>query len=168
MMKIIRHSSHQKNEILHRQGEIPKRAAFIIKGAVRSYYLDEKGTEHTTAFIFENLPLVAFDSFTQQTPSAMNAVTLEPTELIWASHADFFGFLETFPKYETALRNLLSKYLTLQGEQAKLLRISSSRERYEALCNIRPDVIQRVPLKHIATYLGMALETLSRVRAGKL
>jgi CRP-like cAMP-binding protein len=168
MMKAIRHSSHEKNETLLRQGEIPRRAGLIIGGAVRTYYLDENGNEHTTNFIFENHPLAAFESFAQQTPSALSAVTLEPTELIWASHADFFGFLETYPKYETVLRNILSKYMFLMGEQAKLLRISSSRERYETLCSMRPDVIQRVPLKYIASYLGMALETLSRVRAGKL
>lgn len=167
MVKTIQYSTHDKNEMLLRQGEIPKRIALIMKGGVRIYYLDENGTEHTTNFIFENHPLAAFESFTQQTPSALNAVTLEPTELIWASHADFFNFLETFPKYEKVLRNILSKYMSLLGEQSKLLRISSSRERYEALCRMRPEVIQRVPLKHIASYLGMALETLSRVRAGK-
>lgn len=168
IMEIIHSASCGKNEILQRQGEIPKRAAFIVKGAVRVYFTDDKGLEHTTAFIFENHPIVPFDSFAQQTPAPLSAITLEPTELIWASHADFFNFLETFPKYETVLRNILSKYMSLLGEQSKLLRISSSRERYEALCRMRPDVIQRVPLKHIASYLGMALETVSRVRAGKL
>jgi len=168
MLEIIHFSSHEKNETIQRQGEIPKRAAFVVKGAVRTYYVDEKGTEHTTAFIFENHPLVVFDSFAQQTPVAINAITLEPTELIWTSHAEFFAFLEAHPKYEVVLRNVLSKYMTLQGEQAKLLRISSSRERYEMLCKERPEIIQRVPLKYIASYLGMALETLSRVRAGKL
>jgi len=168
MMAIMHVSTHEKNELLQRQGEIPKRAAFIVKGAVRIYYIDGKGTEHTTAFIFENHPIVALEGFAQQTPVAINAITLEPTELIWTSYAEFFGFLETYPKYEVVLRNILSRFLTLQGEQAKLLRISSSRERYEALCKMRPELIQRIPLKYIASYLEMALETLSRVRAGKL
>ncbi|MBK9330341.1 MAG: hypothetical protein IPM95_13820 [Sphingobacteriales bacterium] len=53
-------------------------------------------------------------------------------------------------------------------EYTKIVRINSSRERYEALLKSRPDIVQRVPLKYIASYLGMALETLSRVRAGKL
>ena len=57
--------------------------------------------------------------------------------------------------------------MPLQIEQMKLLRISSSRERYEMLCTLRPEVIKRVPLKYIASYLGIALETLSRIRAGK-
>jgi CRP-like cAMP-binding protein len=167
MLGIIHTSSHQKNEILHRQGSITTRAAFIIKGGVRSFYTDENGVERITAFKFENQPLVPFESFIQQTPSQLNAVTLEPTELIWTSHGEFLSFLETFPKYEKVLRNILSKNLMLQNEQAKLLRINASRERYEMLCKMHPEVIQRVPLKYIASYLDMALETLSRVRAGK-
>ncbi len=165
---IIHTSSHRKNEVLQHQGSVPKRAAFIVKGAVRTFYTDENGTEHTTGFKFENQPLVPIDSFTHQTQVPFFAVALEPTELVWASHDDFFGFLETHPRYEKVLRNILSKLMPRQSEQMKLLRINSSRERYEMLCKLRPEVIQRVPLKHIASYLGMSFETLSRVRAGKL
>ncbi len=168
LVQLIHFSSHEKNELLQKQGAISKRAAFVVKGAVRIFYLDEKGTEHTVNFIFENQPLVSFDSFTQQTPVVVSAVTLMPTELIWTSYSEFFDFLEKFPKYETALRSILSQYMTLGSEHLKLLRINSARERYETLKNMRPEVIQKVPLKYIASYLGMALETLSRVRAGKL
>ena len=168
MTEMLHFSSHEKNEILQRQGEISKRAAFIVKGAVRSFYMDEKGIEHTIGFAFENQPLVAFDSFTQQTPAGVSAVILEPTDLVWTSHSEFFDFLEAFPKYESVLRNILSQSMSLEGEQRKLLRIRSSKERYEALCKMSPEIIQRVPQKYIASYLDMALETLSRVRAGKL
>jgi CRP-like cAMP-binding protein len=165
---IIHLSQHEKNEVLIEQGSIPKRLAFIIQGAVRTYYIDSSGNENTIAFRFENEPLVPFESFIQQTPTVINAVTLEPTVLIWTSHSEFTAFLESFPKYEKVLREIISKSLFMQSEQMRLLRITSSRERYEMLCKLRPEVIQRVPLKHIASYLGMALETLSRVRAGKL
>jgi CRP-like cAMP-binding protein len=167
MLAIVHTSSHKKHEVLHRQGSILKRAAFVTKGAVRSYYIDDTGVEHTTAFHLERQPLVPFESFTQQTPVSLNAIALEPTDLLWTSHEEFFGFLEGFPKYEKVLRHILGSSLTLQNEQMRLMRVTSPRERYELLCNLRPEVIQRVPLKHIASYLGMALETLSRVRAGK-
>jgi CRP-like cAMP-binding protein len=167
ILSVMHTSSHKKNDILHQQGAIPKRAAFIIKGAVRSFYIDENGQEQTVAFKFENQPLVPIESFTQQLPANLSVVTLEPTELIWTSHSEFFGFLETFPKYEKVLRNILSKNLMQQNEQMKLLRINASRERYEMLCKLQPEVVQRVPLKHIASYLGIALETLSRLRANK-
>lgn len=168
MMAIIHTSKVKRRELLHRQGDIPRRAAFIVKGAVRAYYTDEAGTEHTVAFKFDGQPLVAFDSFTLQSPLQLNAVTLEPTELTWTSYEEFYAFLDAYPKYEKVLRLLISESMSVRYEHMRLMRIASARERYEALCEMSPEVIRRVPLKHIASYLGMALETLSRVRAGKL
>jgi CRP-like cAMP-binding protein len=168
MQSLIHTSSHKKNELIYCQGNVAKHASFIMKGAVRSFYIDETGTEHNTAFHFENQPLVPFESFSQQIPISINAITLEPTELIWTSHKEFFGFLESYPKYEKVLRSILSKYMFMQNEKIKLQRISSARERYETLIKMHPEIIKRVPLKFIASYLDMSLETLSRVRAGKL
>ncbi len=168
MIKAVKFSSHDKNDVLIQQGKVSGRIAFITKGSIRSYYSDEHDAVHTIGFAFENEPLVAAESFTRQTPSGTSAAALEPTDLLWTSHAEFFDFLKSFPKYETALRIFLSEHLAMEGEQSKLLRIASSRERYNAFCKMRPEVIKRVPLKYIASYLGMALETLSRIRAGKL
>ncbi|HWB62047.1 MAG TPA: Crp/Fnr family transcriptional regulator [Chitinophagales bacterium] len=168
MLTRIHFSSFGKNETIMRQGEIPKRLVFILKGAVRIFYTDEKGHEQMVGFSFENQPVVAFDSFANQTPAGIGFVTMEPTDVIWTSHDEFFGFLETYPKYETLVRSVMGQYLTIEGEHSRLLRLNPARDRYEALCKSRPELITRVPLKYIASYLGMTLETLSRVRAGKL
>lgn len=168
ILEIIRFSSLAKNEVILRQGEIPRTLSFILKGAVRIYYLDDKGSEQTVNFIFENEPMVAFDNFANQTPASTAAVALEGTDVIWVSHQDFFGFLEMYPKYETVVRTVMGQYIVLESEHSKLLRMNPARDRYEALCKTRPELVQRVPLKYIASYLGMTLETLSRIRAGKL
>jgi CRP-like cAMP-binding protein len=168
IMERIHFLSVPKNEFIQKQGEISRQIAFILKGAVRTYYTDENGQEQTVNFIFENQPCVAFDSFANQTPSSTSAITLEPVEMIGTSHAEFFGFLEEHPKYETAIRTILGQYLILESEHSRLLRINPSRARYEALCKAQPELVKRVPLKHLASYIGMTLETLSRIRAGKL
>jgi CRP-like cAMP-binding protein len=168
MLSIIHFSAWPKNEVIQKEGDIPRTLAFILKGAVRTYYVDDKGHEHTVNFTFENQPLVAFDSFANQTPAGVSALTLEPTEIIYTSHAEFFGFMESFPRYEPVIRNIMGQYLVLESEHSKLLRINPARERYEALCKARPELIARVPLKYIASYIGMTLETVSRIRAGKL
>jgi CRP-like cAMP-binding protein len=161
-------SSFGKNDVIQKQGEIPKSVFFILKGAVRTYYTDEEGNEQTVNFILENQPFVPFESFAQQTPSALAMMAMENTDIIYIRRDGFFGFLETFPKYETVLRNIISQIVVLESEYSKLLRINPARGRYEVLCKSRPDIITRVPLKYIASYLGMTLETLSRIRAGKL
>ncbi|UPT65239.1 MAG: Crp/Fnr family transcriptional regulator [Sphingobacteriales bacterium JAD_PAG50586_3] len=164
----IHFQSLKKGEYFQQQDEVPQNIAFIITGAVRIFYTDEKGNEHSLSFAFENQPLVAFDSFANQLPSHIACVALEPTNIIYTSHEEFFSFLEMYPKYEILVRNVISQHLIKVGEHARLLRINPVRDRYEQLCKKQPELIQRVPLKHIASYMGMSLETLSRVRAGKL
>lgn len=168
MSELVHVTRFPKNEILLRQGDIARNAAIIIKGSVRVYFMDEKGVDHTIDFMFENEPLLSLESFFNQSPSASSVVTLEPTELIYTSHEELIQFMDRFPKYQSVIRNIMSEELVLDGVHARLLRIGNSRERYEALCKLRPEVIKRVPSKHIASYLEMAIETLSRVRAGKL
>lgn len=168
ILERIHTSSFAKNEVILAQGSIPRSLAFVLKGAVRIYYNDQSGEEQTVNFIFENQPFVAFDSFASQTPSGVSAMALEHTELIWTSHSEFFSFLERYPRFETAVRTVMGHYMVLNTEHTKLLRINPARDRYEALCQLRPELVTRVPLKYIASYIGMTLETLSRVRAGKL
>ena len=103
-----------------------------------------------------------------QFPCPNSVITMESTYAAWTSHEEFFGFMKEFPKYEIPVRTLLGEFLKVEVEHAKLLRISSAKERYEALFKLRPEVIKRVPQIYIASYLGMSPETLSRVRAGKL
>jgi CRP-like cAMP-binding protein len=168
MLNLMHYESYGKRSIISRQDEVSGRAAFIIKGAVRSYYTDSSGEEHTVGFSFENEPLVAIDSFLRQTPCGKSAMALENTELIWVSRNDFYQFIGQYQHYEKVIIQIMSESFTVEGERSRLLRIHSSRERYETLLRSNPEIIRRVPLKHIASYLGMALETLSRVRAGKL
>ena len=168
MLDIINFSSHDRNEVLIKEGEVCERMAFILEGAVCIYHSDNQGNMRPFHFRFENEPLGDYESFEGQTPAGFNAIALEPTTVIWANHKDFFDFMSSFPKYEGVMTKALSKELATKNEHFKLIGLESAKERYEALCKKRPDIIKRVPLKYIASYLGMAMETLSRIRAGKV
>lgn len=168
MLERVHFCSIKKRDYIQRQGEYSKKMMFILKGSARHYYTDDKGIEHTTGFSLENSPVVAYHSFMNETPAEISIVALEETEMVWTSRAEFHDFLEVYPQYEAGLRKVLGAYLARQGNHSLLLRIDSSRKRYESFCEQQPEIIKRVPLKYIASYLRMALETLSRVRAGKL
>ncbi len=168
LLPLVKFASYNKGDTLFTQGEIPKNACFIITGAVRSFYIDEDGKENTVGFHFENEPAFPYGSFVELTPASTSYVTLEPVSVIWVSRNDFYLFLETFPRFETGIAKVLGEYLIKGGQHLKLMRIDSSRERYKKLLELQPEIVTRVPLTYIASYLGMALETLSRVRAGKL
>jgi CRP-like cAMP-binding protein len=165
---LLRVASYQKGDLIYKQGAIPNMVCFLITGAVRFFYITEDGKDHTTNFGFENIPIVPYGSFIEQVPSGISIIALEPVELAWASRDDFNNYMAEHPRFQAGIAKLLVEYLFKSGQQLNLLRIGSSRERYEKLREMQPEVINRVPLTHIASYLDMALETLSRVRAGKL
>ena len=165
---LLRVTSYHKGDLIFKQGEIPNIVCFLITGAVRFFYVTENGKDHTTNFGFENEPVVPYGSFVEQVPSGISIIALEPVELAWSSREDFNSFMAKHPRFQAGIAKLLGEYLFKGGQQLNLLRIGSSRERYEKLRTMQPEVINRVPLTHIASYLDMALETLSRVRAGKL
>ena len=168
ILRDIQYTRFVKNEFLIRQGEMTQSLMFILKGVARAYYISEQELEHTSDFIFEGQPVIHIEAFTKNTPSSVNIVAIEDTEIIWVSRDVFFNFLEKHPKYEGVLRDMIMNYMSIEMQHMKLVRMGSSRERYEALLKHRPDIIRRVPLKYIASYLNMALETLSRIRSGKL
>ena len=168
MLQLIQYSSYRKGDLIYKQGEIPKIVCFLMRGVVRSFYTDEEGKDNTVGFGFEHEPVIPYGSFIDQVPSGVSIIALEQVELIWTGRQEYYAFLESFPRFETGIARLLGEYLVKGGQHLKLMRINSSRERYERLCELQPEVIKRVPLKYIASYLGMALETLSRIRAGKL
>ncbi|MGK0389024.1 MAG: CRP-like cAMP-binding protein [Maribacter sp.] len=158
----------KKNEIIHREGNLSRHMAFIVKGAIRAFYNDENGQEHTLEFAFENNTIGEFNNFIHPNPTNESAQALEDCHLLTVSYDSFIHFMSKYPRYYIAIATMLSKDMAALYQREKILRILSSRKRYEQLCETRPKVIQRIPLTYIASYLRMALGTLSRVRAGKL
>ncbi|MBK9330340.1 MAG: cyclic nucleotide-binding domain-containing protein [Sphingobacteriales bacterium] len=97
IISVIQHTNYSKNDFLIRQGESSNKLVFVLKGAARAYYIDENETEHTCEFIFENQAVIHIEAFTKNTPSMVNVITIEDTEIIWVSRDTFFEFLENFP-----------------------------------------------------------------------
>jgi len=168
MLKRAHFATFRRNDYLFRQGETPKKIFFILRGAIRWCYTDADGNEHTVNFAFENRPIVPFENFEKRTPCDNSAVAMKATYVIWTSRDEFFGFLDEFPKYHPTLRKLLTEYVQQESEQTRLLRIASAQERYETLSKWRPEIVRRVPKKYIASYLGIAEATFSRMKTGKL
>lgn len=164
----IQFETYQKGELIYSQGQIPRKVCFLINGAVRFFYLTKDGKEHTTNFGFKNEPVVPYGSFVEQSPSGISIAALNSVQVAWASLEDFNRVLNEHPRFQAGIAKLLGEYLIKGNQQLSLLRIGSARERYDKLCDLQPEVVRQVPLTYIASYLDMALGTLSRVRAGKL
>jgi CRP-like cAMP-binding protein len=168
ILKIINFSTYNKGDLIYSFGDLTRTASFIVQGACRSFYIDEDGKENTVGFHFEYEPAFPYGSFVEQLPASSSYVAMEHTVMVHVSRHDFYHFLQSFPRFEIVVAKMLGEYLVKGSQHLKLMRIDSSRERYKKLLEIQPEIVNRVPLTYIASYLGMALETLSRVRAGKL
>ncbi|WP_281847722.1 Crp/Fnr family transcriptional regulator [Olleya namhaensis] len=143
-----------KGEILQRKGDISSKIYIVESGLLRSYTIDEKGKEHIYLFGPENW-LVA-DNCEPNTPCQLFIDAIEDTIINVATKEELL-------KEGPDLTALLRRLDTMQNRIIMLMS-SNAKERYLHFIKTYPNIIQRVPLKMVASYLGITPEALSRVR----
>jgi CRP-like cAMP-binding protein len=154
----------RKKQYLLQEGDICKFVAFVEKGVLRSYTIDEKGTERIIQFALEGWLISDLYSFLTAEPATYNIDAIEDCELVLISKTAHDDLLRTLPKYETWIRlQITGAYIALQRRLTSIISLSLE-ERYESFTSIYPDIVQRVPQHMIASYMGLTPETLSRVR----
>ncbi|WOD44513.1 Crp/Fnr family transcriptional regulator [Hwangdonia lutea] len=156
--------SVSKHQILVRQGQICNALYFVESGMGRSYYLNEGGKEITQWFFGVGKFMTSVDSFFQQSPSVYYLEVLEDSILYRISKSDIDRLFDTYPKMEKMGRLISIEMLTRVINKLNAIQFQTARERYDYMLTEFPDIAYRVPLGHIASYLGMTQETLSRIR----
>lgn len=154
----------RKNQYLLQEGDVARHAAFVEKGALRAYSVDEKGAEHIIQFAFEGWTISDMYSFMTGNPATYNIDALEDSELVLISSNAQEEILKQIPEYEAYIRlQVTGAYMAMQKRITSMLSLSLE-ERYINLIKLYPNLIQRVPQRMIASYMGLTPETLSRVR----
>lgn len=153
-----------KNQVLVRQGEFCRTLYFVEQGMGRSYYLNEGGKEITQWFFGIGKFMSSMDSLFQQTPSLYYLEVLEDSVLYTISKEKLDHLFDKYPKMEKLGRLIVTEMLTKVVHKLNALQFQTARERYDYMLAEFPDIAYRVPLGHIASYLGMTQETLSRIR----
>ncbi len=147
-----------------KEGQTCTRACMIGKGLARSYYIND-GKEITSRFMDEGFIITSWISYYTQKPGNEFIQTVEDCTLLCIDHADIQKVYKQFPEFNIIGRKQ-TEYAFYQAElRTQMLRKHTAEERYKFFIEQQPSLLQRVPLKHIATYLGMNEETLSRVRS---
>lgn len=160
--KLTKATFPKKHRLLH-AGQTENYLSFIESGMVR-YYLSKEEEELTFAFSFERSFVSGYNSFLTQAPSVYNIETLTPAKLWRLSYSDLQSIYR-----ETAAGNAIgrqaSEDLFLKKSQRELSLLNeSAEERYLNLFTERPQLIREIPLKYIASYIGITPQALSRIR----
>jgi CRP-like cAMP-binding protein len=154
----------KKGDYLLKQDEVCKSSYHILKGVARKFYLTE-GKEITTELFFENDIAISLQSYTLQQPSHEFIQAIENSTV---SVTNYQAFQEV-KKQHTSLLELdlmLTEYYAMWLEERLFLFHSlDAAQRYQLLLKEQPHFIQQIPLTYLASYLGISLETLSRIRA---
>lgn len=154
----------RKRQYLLQEGDVCKYTAFVEKGALRSYSLDDKGNEHVVQFAMEGWWISDQYSVLTGEPSVYNIDALEDSEILLISNISFEGMLNTVPKMEKYFRILMQNSMIAMQRRLVASLSLTAEEKYTRMINAYPDIIQRVPQHMIASYLGITPETLSRIR----
>jgi CRP-like cAMP-binding protein len=158
---------YPKKTLLLKEGQTANYVYFVLKGLARAYYYaDEK--EITSRFMDEGFVISSWISFYTRQPGNEYIETLEDTVVASFEYGVVQQLYAELIDFSIIGRKLTEHYLYLSEKRTKMLRKHSAEEKYKLFLEEHPSLIQRVPQKYIASYLGMNDETLSRVRAKML
>ena len=161
--KIMIKHAFSKNHLLHKEGSICNHLYLIEKGIARSFY-HKDGKDITAHFAIEGDTITAIDSFIQRKRSKYNVEVLEDSEVFLIAHQDMLELLTNKPEYEKYVRMFVEQVYIDLVERIEDLLFHTAKERYDKLIQKTPQFLQRVNLEHIASFLGITQETLSRIR----
>jgi CRP-like cAMP-binding protein len=153
----------KRGDILLKEGEICKRVYFIYTGGVRDFFLKE-GKELNVNFHFEGEIVSDFESFRNETPATFSIVAMEEGTAYFMSKKEAAAFFIEDPSMHLLLFRFFQQLYFKEEEHSKSFKILSAEERYKYLLSKKPDYIRRIPLMHLASYLGVSRETLNRIR----
>ena len=154
-----------KGEYLLRPNEICRYSYFIEKGIARKFYVTEDGREITTELYFPNDLALSFQSYTLQKPGLELIQAVEETEATATDYKAFQNLKTSFPKLLELDLMMTEYYAMWLEERLREFHTLDATQRYQKLIAEHPHFIQNVKLTFIASYLGVSLETLSRIRA---
>jgi CRP-like cAMP-binding protein len=158
---------YKRNEFLLEEGKVCNALYYIDKGYCRSYY-DIAGVTKNTGFFFENDLVTDINSFGSGQKSDFNIIACEPLSVIVFDKQKLFQASKLAPEIETLGRQCIRLFATKQEEYSKLFKLYSAKERLAYLETHHPTMLQRVSLSQLASFLGVARETLSRIRKRRM
>ncbi|HQQ94123.1 MAG TPA: Crp/Fnr family transcriptional regulator [Bacteroidia bacterium] len=154
-----------RKEFFLRSGEVCKQVAFVLQGCLRSYAVDEEGTEHNLQFAPEGWWITDMNSILYNQPAQLNIEAIEDTQALLMNREQQELLFRDLPILERFFRIITEK--SMAGSHKRLIEQVSvnAKDRYIHFCKLYPELIQRLPQKQIASYIGVTPEFLSKIKS---
>ena len=156
--------TYQKGELMHEANSVCKHFFLLTSGIARVFYFKD-GKDVTVHIAQEQESITAIDSFIQRKKSKYNVEAIDSVECLMISREDIERLSAESHQFEHFTRLFLEKAYIDLAERLDSVLLHSTQERYNDLLQKRPSFFQRVPAKHLASFLGMTPENFSRIRA---
>lgn len=155
----------KKGDFYNKQNIVCKDLGIVVKGIFRVYYYDEKTDEEKNMFFFsEGQFIVSFRSFLYQYPCVYYIEALEDAEVVYLPYDDLQNLYTSHKPWERFGRILAEHFFNQSQGRSEELLFFSHEKRYQNLLVQHPNIVQRVPSFHIASYLGIKNQSLSRIK----
>lgn len=164
LISIIRTTKIKKRQFIDQPGYTCKYRNYVVKGAFRSYFIDNDGKEHTVQIAIEDWFVSDFYSYITQTPATLYVEALEDSTIFQMTYDDIEGLCKEIHALSEYFRMSTEKAFAFSRKRALSNLSMTAEEKYLELLERYPDIVRRVPQKVIASYLGMTPEFMSKVR----
>lgn len=166
LIGLCKPTSFKKGEVAVHEGQYAKKAYLIVEGCSRAYYL-KNGKDISDWFTFENQFMAPIVSFFSDKPSPHYVEFVEDSLVLEFSKESMDILSHKYHDFERFISKVVTETMLGLCERLYTIQFNRADERYKHLLSIYPDITNRIPLTHIASYLGITLETLSRIRTPK-
>lgn len=154
----------RKGSVLLYKGNVCENAYKVLKGCLRSYVLDQAGKEHILQFAPEGWLISDLNSFINGLPATLNIDAIEDSEVLIFEKSSLHEFEKLSTDELKEQIKILTKNVIAINKRLSLLLASSSKERYLDFVETYSEMVKRIPLKMIASYIGVTPEYLSDIR----
>jgi CRP-like cAMP-binding protein len=152
-----------KHFYIHAQ-TIQKEIGFVFSGLLRAFYIDDNGSEISVNFFRENRYATHYAAFITQTPSKYYVQCIEPSVIVSISYKHIQEGYEQFPIFERYGRLVAEEVLKMQQKRIESFLFENAETRYLEFIHENPDLFNRVSLSHLASFLGIERQSLTRIR----